>query len=398
MIAKIVIDNKTREYNCKLTIEGFHYKISLEVPIIDYETFVSMGHIEYIHTYINFHEKITLIANNLINSIHTSLNDKTIILSYKSSFVLTDWHIPSRLKIKSFKIHFREIDSIYIEEPYKFDVTKKSVYINSYATKLYENSSLKISVSQCHNFNRTVYKDLIIRSPYMLIYDFKKEIDIDKMFEYIRQTENCFGFIIGHKLSLIGISILDSKSKKIEMFLPYMKNLQKCKEITPSITSLDDNLIQKILPKYFNDEHIKVVIDVFYEYIYNELNSVLKFTSLVNCIELLLNNSVFKSQTNKLNLKEKVEFIFYNKMKLTPTEKFNKFITKIKDTRTFYVHGEIKNIKFDYNEITLVNQILKSCIYLLILESCGLEIYNSNFLIVINNKEIIEEGLKVFIN
>ncbi len=152
------------------------------------------------------------------------------------------------------------------------------------------------------------------------------------------------------------------------------------------------------MPKYFNDEHIKVVIDVFYEYIYNELNSVLKFTSLVNCIELLLNNSVFKSQTNKLNLKEKVEFIFYNKMKLTPTEKFNKFITKIKDTRTFYVHGEIKNIKFDYNEITLVNQILKSCIYLLILESCGLEIYNSNFLIVINNKEIIEEGLKVFIN
>ena len=205
----------------------------------------------------------------------------------------------------------------------------------------------------------------------------EKKLKYGDIFEYVRKIENIFGFIVGNKLNLISMEIFDDDFREIRY--RYLKEKKLCKDNESDLTDIHSiKLIKQLVKSYFEDEYISVCIDNYYEYLYNDLFSVLKFTSSISVLEILAKQGkylnkikAFNKKENKINnendkvikkIKEKLEtnekelidklytkngislrFIlrfFFEKIFLCENNyETSKFIDRIIRTRIYYVHG-----------------------------------------------------------
>ena len=154
-----------------------------------------------------------------------------------------------------------------------------------------------------------------------------------------------------------------------------------------------------------------------YEYIYNDLDNILEFTSLVNTLELVLtdksfaedlktyviNNNIqlknnnermleiFESLTKEqckfiksfykfenVELRDKFRYIFYIIFELKESENSEKYISKIITTRNYYVHGGKKDNTLNNVDMLCTKYLLRDILYVLITEICS---NNTNSLI-----------------
>ena len=193
-------------------------------------------------------------------------------------------------------------------------------------------------------------------------------------------------------------------------------------------------LIKRIVKSYFEDEYISVCIDNYYEYLYNDLSSVLKFTSSISVLEVLAKQEKYLNKIKAFNKKEnksnKETDKIINKLneKLEPNEKelinklytkngislrfilrfffekiflcennyeTSKFIERIIKTRIYYVHGGTKNKALDEDELYYVSELLGSMIYLLIIKNISPSIFEKCWCIVEIHKMKIRNILKI---
>ena len=273
-----------------------------------------------------------------------------------------------------------------------------------------------------------------IITPAKIVITFKeKRLEYDDIFEYVRKIENIFGFIVGSKLNLISMDIFDNDFKEIRY--RYLKEKKLCNDNESDLTDIHSiKLIKRIVKSYFEDEYISVCIDNYYEYLYNDLSSVLKFTSSISVLEVLAKQEKYLNKIKAFNKKEnksnKETDKIINKLneKLEPNEKelinklytkngislrfilrfffekiflcennyeTSKFIERIIKTRIYYVHGGTKNKALDEDELYYVSELLGSMIYLLIIKNISPSIFEKCWCIVEIHKMKIRNILKI---
>ena len=171
-------------------------------------------------------------------------------------------------------------------------------------------------------------------------------------------------------------------------------------------------LLKDVLEKYYTNEKIAASMNMYYEYIYNDLDKIFEFTSLVNTLELVLatkkysslikryaldTNEVLKSNNEKMTeilntlseeqqefirsvyrfqnvvLRDKFRYIFYKIFKLAENKKSENFISAIAETRNYYVHGTKSKNKLNSVDLVSTKHLLRNILYLLIVKSCSNE-------------------------
>lgn len=390
---------------------------------------------EVIYSYNEKSKKITLVNCYLIASNHIIEND-VAIYKYKVNYTIDGWieNIHSN-SINQIYLYFYELDRVFIKEQIKEKLSKNGLKIkaNNTIIHLYENDKLKIEVYKLPSMTDSRNKANII-TPAKIVITFKeKRLEYDDIFEYVRKIENIFGFIVGSKLNLISMDIFDNDFKEIRY--RYLKEKKLCNDNESDLTDIHSiKLIKRIVKSYFEDEYISVCIDNYYEYLYNDLSSVLKFTSSISVLEVLAKQEKYLNKIKAFNKKEnksnKETDKIINKLneKLEPNEKelinklytkngislrfilrfffekiflcennyeTSKFIERIIKTRIYYVHGGTKNKALDEDELYYVSELLGSMIYLLIIKNISPSIFEKGWCIVEIHKMKIRNILKI---
>lgn len=101
-------------------------------------------------------------------------------------------------------------------------------------------------------------------------------------------------------MNLIETLLYTNTDKYHELIIPSQKNYNDVKLEDFFIVDLNSKqLLKDILKKYYNNKLIAGAINMFYEYIYNELDDIFEFTSLVNTLELILSDPKYKRETEQ---------------------------------------------------------------------------------------------------
>lgn len=388
-----------------------------------------------IYSYNEESKKITLVNCYFIASNHIREND-VAIYKYKVDYVIDGWieNIHSN-SINQIYLYFYELDRVFIKDQIKENLSKNGLKIKANKTiiHLYENDKFKIEVYKLPNMTDSRNK-VTIATPAKIVITFKeKKLEYGDIFEYVRKIENIFGFIFGNKLNLISMEIFDDDFREIRY--RYLKEKKLCKDNESDLTDIHSiKLIKQLVKSYFEDEYISVCIDNYYEYLYNDLSSVLKFTSSISVLEILAKQDkylnkikAFNKRENKINnendkvikkIKEKLEpnekelidklytkngislrFIlrfFFEKIFLCENNyETSKFIDRIIKTRIYYVHGGKKNKELNEDELYYVSELLGSMIYLLIIKIISPSIFEKGWCIVEMHKMRIRNILKI---
>lgn len=356
--------------------------------------------------------------------------------TYKCSYVITDWLDELDFDIMELSVHFREVDYMWIKNRYNPSIKSDNIILKkkSKCHSIYDNDLFVMTVRELYGVNSNENGQTIINFPCRIVLSFKDRIKIVEAFEYIKKLESCFGFMVGHKLNLLSAGINTKDEKHYEILSPYIKEYKDCKEINSYILDLHGSLIKDIVKCYFEEPYLPVAINNFYEYIYNPLDPILEFISLCNSIEILSNHDKYKSRINKfsnrmsedkkknnktfnkilnkttdeetdllrniynfdnVSFKDKLAYFFYNNFELPINENSNSFLSKLKNTRNFYVHGT-KNPIFNYDETEVASLLLRAILYIEILKVCKPRIFNSNDIIITSNKKTIQNCFNYF--
>lgn len=370
----------------------------------------------------------------LIASNHIKEND-VAIYKYKVNYVIDGWieNIHSN-SINQIHLYFYELDRVFIKEQIKESLSRNGLKIKANETiiHLYESDKLKIEVYKLPSMVDSRNK-AIIATPAKIVITFKeKKLEYGDVFEYVRKMENIFGFIVGD--NLISIEILDDNFRKIRY--RYLKEKKLCKDNEANLTDIHSlKLIKQLVKRYFEDEYISVCIDNYYEYLYNDLSSVLKFTSSISVLEILAKQDQYLNKIKSFNKRENKsnnendKIIKKVKGKLEPNEKelidklytkngislrfilrfffekiflcknnyeTSRFIERIIKTRIYYVHGGKKNKKLNDDELYYVSELLGSMIYLLIIKIISPSNFQKSWCIVEMHKMRIKNILEIF--
>lgn len=424
MKAFISIDNKEKEYD---VIIKNKYLIQI---IVDSHM---PNEIKLIKTFDENGKKISMV--NCHKKSFLAQKGGLTIFTYRCSYIITDWVKDLEFHIKGLSVHFREVDYMWIRNQYKLGIEIDFLIKKKSKNHLiYENDMFLMTVQELHGVESNDNGQIIINFPCRIFLSFKEKIKITKAFEYIKKLECCFGFMVGHKLNLLSVVISTKDEKYYDILSPYIKEYKDCKEINSNILDLHGSLISEIVKCYFEDHYLHVAINNFYEYIYNSLDPILEFISLCNSIEILSNHDKYKSKINKfsnelsenkkknnkifkniltkttneetkllreiynfdnVSFKDKLAYYFFNNYELLINERNNKFLSKLKNTRNFYVHGTKKPI-FNYDETEVVSILLRAVLYIEILKVCKPRIINSTYVIITANKETIQNCFSYF--
>lgn len=422
---KIINNNNIIELNGHIRKNQSKFFAYIEVPLeINLDDLISN-----IQGYYDDIGNVTLVNNKLISVKGTGSNPNVSIYEYESNYCISGHIENEKLTIKYASLYYKEMDYFFVKNDYKINLKKMnkqfSITQKYYSEILYEDDKIKIFYSKTAGLSHDKYGYKIFKTPVKLEIIFKNLIHINYLFEEIRKLENCIGFIINRKMSLIEATLGDSTGVYHDFFPVFVKKYEDIILTEFHIVDLNSKgLLKDVLKKYYMDEHIASSINMFFEYIYNDLDTIFEFTSLVNTLELILssdkyykkvisytkrNNKELKMNNNKMNnilkkltknqakfiksfynfdnvnLRDRFSYVFYNEFKLAHTDKSDKYISSIISTRNYYVHGTKCKNKLGAVDMVCTKFLLKDILYLLIVKACS---NKTNILTDVNQESI----------
>ena len=412
---KLSVINKNKIIELEGTIKKIKNKFFIELEVPDDIRLESI--ITNIKGYYNPIGNITLVNNRII-LVRGSQDQTTItIYEYEASYAISSHINEDTILIKSMSIYFKELDYFFVEDEWTMDVKKMSEGLT--ITQKYRSEELLRNEKILIYYNKTAGIDndeaghTLFLTPSKLSITFSNPLKLSQIFREMTKIENCLGFVIGRKMNLIEVNICDLMGIEHELIVPYQKDYNEIILSEFHVVDLNSKqLLKDILVQYYSNNRITAAISMFYMYIYNDLDNVFEFTSLVNTLELLLtdpiysddikrytvlNNKELKVRDKKMceilnllskeqckfiksfyrfenvELRDKLKFIFYDKFGLQQTEKSDEYISRIVKTRNYYVHGGKKNKILGGVNIVYTKILLKNILYNLIVKVCSAE-------------------------
>ena len=336
---------------------------------------------------------------------------------YEVGYLVTGFLDEEDTYVSSMLIYYKEFDSFFVEHGYKintenlkeeFSITQKKCH-----EILLKNDNLTIEYIKEGGVNRSSTGHVIFLNPANLKISFNKPIPLSNIFYEIDRIEKVFGFVIERKMNLIETFICDDNYGMHKVIVKYQKEYDDVQYEELHVVDVSSKkLLKDILKKYYEDESISSAINVFYEYICNELSYVFEFTSLVNTLELILsrkehidtikkyaqdNNKRLKQNNKKMmdifnilseeqkkfissfykfenvELADRIKYTFYEVYKLIQNEKTDKYISSIVKTRNFYVHGTKSKKIICGIKMVQTKNLLNMMLYNLIIDICTKE-------------------------
>lgn len=408
MTVDIYLNEKLEKFSGRIEKKNNRFYAYIDVP-----NEVNLYNIiNYIRGYIPNYGDVTLVNNVIYTRTISVSGSRNTLYIYEASYCISGIIDTSKLLISTLILHYKESDYFFIKykptrnrinEHNKFKIIQKT-----HEEVLLENNEYIISYKKYGAIQKDEYGNKIFRTPSDIIVKFKNFILMNKLDEEIRKIERVFGFVFCKKMNLIDMQVVDIASVTHDVFPQYLKNYNDVILEPFNIVDLTTKRILKsVLKSYFDDSHISSSINMYYEYIYNDLDKIFEFTSLVNTIELLLSSNVYydlvlrynetkniKFKTNKLimkgvlgrltkeefsvindiynpnhiDLRYRLYYIFYKYFKLDQSEASDKYISLIVNTRNYYVHGGKKKL-LNVVQLTMTVELLKQMLYLLILKA-----------------------------
>lgn len=365
----------------------------------------------------NFRGKVTLV-NNKNTYIRTSeSNPSESIYVYEAGYMISGFVDEESILISGFSIYFKELDSFFVKDGYSINIekleTKFTITQKFYSEILLENDYFSIEYNKAGGIEHDLSGHILFVSPSKLNLIYKEAIPLTQVFEEMSKIEKVLGFTLNKKMNLLETKVFEKDGDIHDLIVQYQKDYEEVEFEELHIVDLNSKqLLKDILTKYYTDDRIAATINMFYEYIYNNLDTIFEFTSLVNTLEMILtdskhykdiikytlenseelkqNNIKMKDILNKLDkeeqifikqfyrfenvqLRNKIEYIFYEKFKLSQNENSEKLISKIVKTRNYYVHGGKRDNILNNVEMVITKCMLKDILYILISDICSSE-------------------------
>ena len=411
---KLIINNRGKEIELDGVIRGINNKFYVEIVVLNeikLEEIITNIKGEY-----NFKGKVTLI-NNVKSSVRGSdSNPNVSIYVYEVGYLVSGYVDEKDILISSMSIYFKELDYFFVEDEYKIDIEKMKTELT--ITQKYNSEILLDDDNVIIKYNRTAGIDhdlaghTLFLNPAKLSILFKDVIKLPHIFEEISKIEKVLGFVFDKKMNLIETVLCDNNNENHELIIQSQKDYNDVSVKDFFIVDLNSKqLLKDVLKKYYSDKRIAGAINMFYEYIYNDLDDIFEFTSLVNTLELILSDKKYKEEmekyaleTNKklkqnnlemnrifeviseeqvkfikqfyrfnnVELRDKIKYVFYDYFKLQQDEKGEKYISAIIKTRNYFVHGgEKANLlnSVDMVETKFLLKIIFICFYILIVKN-----------------------------
>ena len=411
---KLIINNRGEQIELDGVIRGINNKFYVEIRVpneIKLESIITNIKGKY-----NFKGKVTLI-NNINSSVRGSdSNPNESIYVYEVGYLVSGYVDENDLLISSMLIYFKELDYFFVKDEYKIDIKKMKTELT--ITQKYNSETLLDDENLTIKYNRTAGIDhdlaghTLFLNPAKISILFKNAIKLPNIFAEISKIEKVLGFVFDKKMNLIETIICDNNESH-ELIVQFQKDYNEVRVNDFFIVDLNSKqLLKDVLKKYYSDRRVAGAINMFYEYIYNDLDDIFEFTSLVNTLELILSDKQYKGDTekyalennekliqnnlkmneifeviseeqvkfikqfyrfNNVELRDKLKYIFYNYFKLQQDEKSDKYISAIINTRNYFVHGGEKANILNSVDMVETKYLLKMILYILILNICTTE-------------------------
>lgn len=417
---KLIVKDNEEEIKLDGIIKRVSNKffVELEVPMS-----VKLNSIiRHIKGYYSSIGNITLVNNRNLSIRGSSDDPEYSIYEYEVGYIISSHIDEDTLLINSMQLYFKEFDYFFVENRYRLDIEnmdKQLTITQEFKTeKLFENDSLYIEYIKTAGLDKDEFGHILFLNPSKVEIVFKEPLKLPQIFEEITKIESCFGFVIAKKMNLIEIGVGDTEGIYHEIIAPFQKKYEEVLLSEFHIVDINSKeLLKDILNNYYCNQRIAAAINMSYEYIYNDLDNILEFTSLVNTLELVLtdknfaedlktyviNNNIqlknnnerileiFESLTKEqckfiksfykfenVELRDKFRYIFYIIFELKESENSEKYISKIITTRNYYVHGGKKDNTLNNVDMLCTKYLLRDILYVLITEICS---NNTNSLI-----------------
>lgn len=418
------LEHEIKKFNGYLEQNNNKYYAKIEIP--DSESIPDI--IENIKC---FHEKsgiMTLMNNHKISVSEHRDNPGVAIYTYESDYVIQGSVDRENLLIKTMSVYYKESDYFFVKDKHKYNYKKNhqfQIIQNRVIKTLLENDEIIITYVRHGGIKKNDSGEKIFINPAWINITFKENIKINDFFVHLRKIECVLGFVFNRKMNLIDLTILTMDDHIYTIIPPFKKDFSDIIiSGTPVVDLTSIKLLKDILKKYYSDEHIASSINMYYEYLYSDLDNIFEFTSLVNTIELIMSstfyinkvkkytlrsNKVLKDNNKRMNkilkqlshddqkfikgfynekhveLRDKIKFIFEDVFELIVGQNEEKYVSSIINTRNYYVHGtQYKNMLNSVN-LVLTKKIMRNMLYLLIIRACSKQ---TNYLIEVYNEII----------
>lgn len=413
---KIIIEEKSisKEFDGELDLKDFSIKVKSTFDVTLNNNYT------YIKVETTNGEKYTLFNCSLF-AYHSNT-----IYSYEFFYYINGWVDKYKFTIDSFSLVFNELQ--YIPSKSRVFFSDNTITIDTKEVKetLYENKDLIIYYTELPGIDdKTNVFEYIYNK--CIFVQCKKTFLLDDLFIVKRYIENILGFAISKKMTLNELCAYDNKKRIYTIVTKSISN--KRFEVIPYISDL--SIIKNIFKNYFEENRFKLAIDAYYENIFNELDPVLVLINLCNCMEIIGHNKViyddyklYKDENRKIlskntemkcgikkllfflqnkienkpdSLKEKLYYFFVTSLhKHEKKDNYIKCISKINRTRNYYVHGNNYSSIYQYNELYVINDLLKYMLHLLIFRICNVNGICDYYIKTITEWiEVIEKELKI---
>lgn len=409
---KLIINNYGKEIELDGIIRGIKNKFYVEIIVpndIKLEPIISSIKGEY-----NLKGKVTLVNNSKTSIRVSATNPNESIYVYEVGYLISGYVDEENILISSMLIYFKELDNFFVADGFEIDTEKMKTELS--ITQKYRKEILLENDNVVVEYNRTAGIDYdaaghtLFLNPAKLNISFKNKIHLSQVFNEMSKIEKILGFVFNKKMSLIETMLCDSNNKIHELIVQFQKDYNDIKLNEFFIVDLNSKqLLKDTLKKYYNDNRIASSINMFYEYIYNDLDDIFEFTSLVNTLELILTdkkhvkelekyaeetNENLKNNNEKMieiiqklseqeskfigkfykfnnvELRDKIRYVLYYCFKLDRSIESETFISRIITTRNYYVHGGNEKNILKPIEMVGTKYLLKSILYVLIIDIC----------------------------
>lgn len=379
----------------------------------------------------NFRGMVTLVNNKNTYTRTSESNPNEDIYVYEAGYMISGDVDEKNILISSFLIYFKELDRFFVHDKYKINIEnldRELTITQKYCGEtLFEDEIMSIEYQKTAGIDHDLAGHTIFLTPSKLNISFKHPKQLSEIFEEISKIEKVLGFVLSRKMNLLEVIVYDENDSKHDLVLRYQKEFNDISLEAFHIVDLNSKqLLKEIMQKYYSDNKIAGAINMFYEYIYNDLDSVFEFTSLVNTIEMIMSHEDYKEliekyavdnneqlQINNLRmneiskklskdeisfiksfyrfknveLRDKIKYIYYKIFELKEYENSDNYFSKIINTRNYFVHGTKSNNLLDSFELEETKFLLKNILYVLIVKTCS----NETNIIVERYKDIIPE-------
>ena len=409
---QLIIKNNGEEIELDGVIRGIKNKFYVEIRVPDeikLEPIISNIKGEY-----NFKGKVTLINNRNSSVRGSESNPNESIYVYEVGYLVSGYIDEKDILISSMSVYFKELDSFFVEDEYKIDVGKMKTELTitqKYNSEvLLEDENIIIKYNRMAGIDHDLAGHILFLNPAKLNISFKSEIHLSQVFEEISKIEKVLGFIFNRKMNLIETLLFTNTNEYHELIVQFQKDYNDVKSENFFIVDLNSKqLLKDILKRYYSDKRIASSINMFYEYIYNELDDIFEFTSLVNTLELIISDPKYEGEAeqyaietneklklnnekmneilellsgeqktfikqfykfNNVELRDKLKYIFFKLFKLEKNENSGKYISAIINTRNYFVHGGNKRNNLNSVDMVETKYLLKMILYILIVDIC----------------------------